>query len=169
MTSHGLGRHVIAWVAAGVAGSVAFWLFQVLTGGATITAFMGDQIVSAGGYPTSMAAPLGWAVHLGVSLSYALLFGVVAAAAGRASRAVAASATLLAALVLAWITAAIAPPAISVTIGLLSGHGWPSELFPLNFELGPPLWNHLIFFLLNWIIQVLGPRVFSGPAAARQS
>lgn len=167
MTSHGLGRHVIAWVVAGVAGSVAFWLFQVLTGGATITAFMGDQIVSAGGYPTSMAAPVGWAVHLGVSLSYALLFGVVAAAAGRASPAVAASVTLLAALVLGWITAAIAPPAISVTIGLLSGHGWPSELFPLNFELGPPLWNHVIFFLLNWIIQVLGPRVFSGPTAAR--
>ena len=168
MTPRGLGRHVIAWVVAGGAGSIMFWLFQVLTGGATITAFMGDQIVSAGGYPTPMAVPLGWAVHLGVSLSYALLFAVVAAAAERASPAVAASVTLLAALVLGWITAVIAPPAISVTIGILSGHGWPSEMLPLNFELGSPLWNHLIFFLLNWIIQVLGPRVFSQPAAARQ-
>lgn len=168
MTPGGLERRVIAWVVAGVAGSVVFWLVQVLTGGATIPAFMGSQIVSAGRYPPYLAAPLGWAVHVGVSLSYALLFAVVTAAVARASAAVAASVTLLAALVLGGITAVIAPPAISVTISILSGRGWPAELFPPNFELGVPLWNHLIFFLLNWIVQALGLRVCSGPAASRQ-
>jgi hypothetical protein len=61
----------------------------------------------------------------------------------------------------------IAPPAISVTINVLSGEGWPRELFPLNFELGLPLANHLLFFLLNWIVQALGPRWLSGSAATR--
>ena len=162
-----VGSHVTAWLVAGVAGSLVFWGVQILAGGPTITAFVGDQIVSAGGYPVSMAAPLGWAVHLGVSLSYALLFGVVAAAAERASPAVAASVTLLAALVLGWITAVIAPPAISVTIRVLSGQGWPGELFPLNFELDLPLANHLLFFLLNWIVQALAPRWLTGSAATR--
>ena len=168
MTTHRVGHYVIAWVVAGVVGSLTFWLVQVLSGGSTITAFMGDQIVSAGSYPRSLTALTGWAVHLGVSVAYAFLFAVVAATVWRASLPVAASVTLLGALVLGWITAVIAPPAISVTIGVLSGRGWPSELFPLNFELGLPLWNHVIFFVLNWVVQVLGPRLFRRRLAAKR-
>jgi hypothetical protein len=75
-------RHVTAWLVAGLAGSLVFWLVQVLTGGPTITEFMGDQIVSIGGYPKSLAVLVGWAVHLAVSLSYAFLFAVIGAGLG---------------------------------------------------------------------------------------
>ncbi|MBI2455723.1 MAG: hypothetical protein HYV46_06265 [candidate division NC10 bacterium] len=161
-------RHITAWLVAGLAGGLVFWLVQVLTGGPTITAFMGDQIVSTGGYPKSLSGLVGWAVHLAVSLSYGFLFAVVVAALGRASFAVGTFVALLAALLLGWATAVIAPPAISVTISVLTGRGWPVELFPLNFELGLPLWNHLLFFLLNWVVQALGLRLLmSKPGQAR--
>ena len=65
------------WLSAGLAGGLVFWLFQVLTGPATITQFMGEQIVAEGGYPPALTIPIGWAVHLGVSLGYALLFAVI--------------------------------------------------------------------------------------------
>jgi hypothetical protein len=161
-------RRIGASLVAGISGSVVFWLVQVLAGGPTITAFMGDEIVSAGGYPKGLSTLAGWTVHVAVSLSYALLFGVIVAALGRASFAVSAVVGLAAALVLGWATAVIAPLAISVTIGLLSGRGWPAELFPLNFELSLPLWNHLLFFLLNWVLQGLGLRLRSGGEAAPQ-
>lgn len=56
----------------------------------------------------------------------------------------------------------VAPPAISVTISVLAGRGWPSELFPLNTELGLPFWNHVAFFAFNWVVQALGPRFGRG-------
>jgi len=148
---------LVAWVAAGIAGSIVFWLVQVLSGGPTITAYLGEQIVSGGGYPEGLSALVGWAVHLGVSLSYALLFGAIVAMTRRASFVNMALVTLVAALVLGWVTAVIAPPAISVTIGLLTRQGWPGDLFPPNYEVGLPLWNHVLFFLLNWVLQSLGP------------
>jgi hypothetical protein len=40
-----------------------------------------------------------------------------------------------------------------VTISQLGGQRWPAELFPLNFEVSLPLWNHLLFFLLNWLLS----------------
>jgi hypothetical protein len=164
---HLVGRHVAAWLVAGVAGSLMFWGVQILAGGPTITAFMGDQIVSTGGYAQGLSVLMGWAVHLAVSLSYAFVFAVIVATLRRGPVALAACVTLVAALLLGWATAVIAPPAISVTINVLSGEGWPRELFPLNFELGLPLANHLLFFLLNWIVQALGPRWLSGSAATR--
>ncbi len=160
-------RHVTAWLVAGLAGSFVFWLVQVLTGGPTITEFMGAQIVSSGGYPKSLTVLVGWAVHLAVSLSYAFVFAGVVAALRRTSFAVGTFVTLLAALLLGWGTAVIAPPAISVTISILSGQGWPAELFPLNFEFGLPLRNHLLFFLLNWVVQALGLRLLSRPGKVR--
>lgn len=148
------------WVVGGVTGSVVFWLVQILAGGGTIPDFMGQQIVAAGGYLQGLSTLVGWAVHLGVSLSYALLFGVVVLLLSPVSFGVGAAIAFVVAVGLAWVTTMIAPPAISVAIGLLSGRGWPAELFPLNTELGLPFWNHIIFFLLNWAIQALGPRLF---------
>lgn len=160
-------RHITAWLVAGLAGSLVFWLVQVLTGGPTITEFMGDQIISVGGYPKSLAVLVGWAVHLAVSLSYAFLFAGLVAALRCTSFVVGTLVTLLAALLLGWGTAVIAPPAISVTISILSGQGWPAELFPLNFEFGLPLRNHLLFFLLNWVVQALGLRFVSRSGEVR--
>jgi hypothetical protein len=159
----------VLWLGSGIAGAVLFWLVQVLTGGPTIPDFMGQQIADAGGYPTRLAPAIGWAVHLGVSLAYAFLFGVLVMllAASRAPAQVVISAMM--AVALGWITTIGAPPAISVTIGILSGQGWPSELFPLGTDLGLPFWNHVGFFLVNWMVQGLGPRVVrigAAPSAA---
>jgi len=151
---------IILWVVAGLAGSVAFWLVQTITGGPTITAFMGEQIVATGGYPSGVTTLLGWAVHVGVSLAYAFLFGILVFLFSSAPFPVGVALSLIAALGLAWVTSVIAPPAISVTVSLLGRQGWPGELYPLNTELGLPLWNHLLFFLLNWAIQSVGPRLF---------
>jgi len=162
---------VVLWLVAGVAGSVQFWLvqvatggptipdFMVATGGPTIPDFMGEQIVAAGGYAPGLAPFVGWAVHLGVSVSYALLFAVVVLILAHLSFATRAGAALVVALLLAWLTTRIAPPAISVTIAVLAGQGWPAELFPVNTELGLPFWNHVVFFVLNWAIQAVGPRL----------
>lgn len=38
---------------------------------------MGEQIATQDGYPMGLAPLIGWAVHLGVSLSYSLLFAVL--------------------------------------------------------------------------------------------
>ncbi len=160
-----VARHAVAWLVAGVGGAVVFWLVQVAAGGPTITAFMGERIVSAGGYPGALAPLVGWAVHVAVGLSYALVSVLVSAALARTSFPVAATVALLAAVALGWGTAVIAPPAISVAIGILSGRGWPEELFPPNFGVGLPLWNHLVFFLLSWAVQllILRPPVGSRP------
>lgn len=72
-------RRIVLWLVGGIAGSVVFWLVQVLTGGPTITEFMGQQIAAAGGYPPASAPVIGWAVHPGVSLAYAALMGIAVA------------------------------------------------------------------------------------------
>ena len=35
-----------------------------------------------------------------------------------------------------------------------------------NTEPGLPLWNHLLFFIVSWAIQVLGPRWVGRPRRA---
>jgi hypothetical protein len=164
-----LATKAALWLISGVAGAVLFSLVQVLTGGPTIAQFMGQQIVEAGGYPASFAHAIGWSVHLGVSLSYALLFGVIVLLLGASRFPAQIAITAVMAVALGWITAIVAPPAISVTISVLSGQGWPSELFPVNTELGLPFWNHVGFFLLSWLVQGLGPRVVRPASAMRAS
>ncbi len=146
------------WLIAGIAGSVVFWLVQLLAGGPTITEFMGQQIVSAGGYSPGLVTAIGWSVHLGVSLSYALLVGLVVFLARSLRFGTGAGIALVAAVGLGWGTAIIAPPAISVTISFLARQGWPGELFPPNTEFGLPFWNHILFFLVSWLVQALAPR-----------
>ncbi|MFQ5521226.1 MAG: hypothetical protein ACE5FK_07505 [Candidatus Methylomirabilia bacterium] len=150
---------VILWLVSGIIGSISFWLVQVLTGGPTIPGFIGQQIVAVGGYPQGLSTLVGWGVHLGVSLSYSLLFGVVVLLLRSVSFGVGAAIALFIALGLGWGATIIAPPAISVTISLLGGQGWPAQLYPLNTQLGLPFWNHILFFVLNWAIQALGPRL----------
>ena len=160
------GPEVWLWLVAGVGGSVLFWLVQVVAGSGTITEFLGEQIVAVGGYPARLGPLIGWAVHLGVSLTYAGVLGVLVATVRRAKAALAATLAFVAALLLGWVTAVVAPPAISVTIALLGGQGFPTTLFPFNTEPGLPLWNHLLFFIVSWAIQVLGPRWVGRPRRA---
>ena len=163
----GCGPEVRLWLVAGISGSILFWLVQVVAGSGTITEFLGEQIVASGGYPAWLGPLIGWAVHLGVSLTYAGVLGVLVATVRRAKAALAATLAFVAALLLGWVTAVVAPPAISVTIALLGGQGFPTTLFPFNTEPGLPLWNHLLFFIVSWAIQALGPRWVGQPSPRR--
>ena len=150
----------LPWVvSAGVLGAVAFALIQKLAGfPQTIPEFMGQAIVNGGGYNPSLALPIGWAVHLGVALSYAVLFSVIAALPlfrqGGAMRF-----ALLIGLVflLGWASTLITQPAIAVTIGVLSGQGFPAALPPLNRSLGSVFWNHVAFFSIVLLVTRVVP------------
>jgi hypothetical protein len=159
VSSVSLAARATLWLVSGVAGAVLFWAVQLVAGGTAITEFMGRQIAGVAGYPAGVAPAIGWAVHLGVSLSYALLFGVIVTLLAKMRLPAQAGISLVAAAALGWVTTVVAPPAIGVTISVLGLQGWPATLFPPNTEIGLPLWNHVGFFLLNWVLQALGPGV----------
>ncbi len=146
------------WLSAGLMGGIVFWLFQVLTGPSTIPQFMGQQIVAQGGYPAGLAIPIGWAVHIGVSLGYSFLFALVMLVPFSASLAVRLVIGLAIAAVLGWLTTLLTVPAITVTISVLSGHGFPPQLPGLNTTFELPLWNHMLFFGVVWAVYLLVPR-----------
>ncbi len=157
-----LGVRLALAALGGVAGALLFWAIQLGSGGGTITAFMGAQIVDAGGYPVGLAPLVGWLVHLGVALAYAVLFGSIVGVLPAMAPVAEAAITFPIAVGLGSLTTLIAPPAISVTIGLLGAGTWPDALYPLNTELGLPFWNHVAFFALNWLIQVVTPALVRG-------
>lgn len=148
---------VVWWVCAGVVGSLVFWLFQVLTTGFTIPQFMGQQIATEGHYPVGLAPLIGWGVHLGVSMTYALLFVVLLALVPTTTIAATLAVGLLLALILGWLTTLLTAPAIAVTISLLSRQGFPAQVPGLNTDIDLPLYNHLLFFGVVWIITAAIP------------
>jgi hypothetical protein len=153
-----MGRFsVLGWLAAGILGGLSFWLFQVWTTGYTIPQFMGQQIATQGGYPAGAAPLIGWGVHLWVSLSYALLFTVLAALLPARSVGARLGIGLLLAAILGWLTTLLTAPAITVTISLLARQGFPAELPGLNTDIGLPLYNHLLFFGVVWLVTILRP------------
>lgn len=156
---------VVMWLIAGVVGSLTFWLFQVFTTGFTIPQFMGQQIAKQGGYPMGLAPFIGWGVHLGVSLSYALLFAFIMAILPAKPVGARLGVGLVLAVVLAWITTLLTAPAIAVTIGVLSAQGFPATLPALNTEVGLPLYNHLLFFGVVWVFTTLVPTLRRSPTA----
>ncbi len=145
------------WLVAGIAGSLVFWVFQVLTGPHTITGFMGQQVVRQGGYPQFLTLPLGWVVHLGVSLGYALFFALLMLIPFLLTDFAKMLLGLVIAAGLGWFTTLITAPAIAVTISLLAGKGQPEVLPGLNRTFGPPFWNHMLFFGVVWLIYQLIP------------
>lgn len=148
---------VLRWLIAGVAGSLSFWLFQVITTGYTIPQYMGQEIATQGGYPMALAPVIGWGVHMGVSLSYALLFtALMAALPTKSSRATLGIGLALAA-VLGWLTTLLTVPAITVTVSVLSRQGFPAELPGLNTDVDLPFYNHLLFFGVVWAVTALVP------------
>lgn len=152
---------VIWWLAAGISGGIAFWLFQLLTSPSTIPEFMGEQIVAQGEYPKALTLPIGWGVHLGVSLSYSLLFAVIIMIPFTAYPSIQLVVGALIALALGWITTLLTAPAIAVTISVLSGQGFPDSLPGLNKTFGLPFWNHVFFFGVVWAIYLVIPTLSS--------
>jgi len=153
MTRRSIARTLVA----AVVGSLAFWLFQLLTGGVTIPQYLGDQIAGQGGYPLTLAPLIGWGVHLGVSLSYAFLFAVLATLLPPKPLGRTLGLSLVLAGLLGWITTLVTAPAIAVTINLLSRKGFPAQLPGLNTDIDLPLYNHLLFFGVIWTLTVLIP------------
>jgi hypothetical protein len=150
----------LPWVVlAAVIGAIAFALGQKLAGfPQTIPEFMGQAIVSGGGYSPSLALPIGWGVHLGVALSYAVLFSAIAALpAFRRGGSTRFALLIGLVFVLGWVSTLITQPAIGITIGVLSGQGFPAALPPLNKSLGFVFWNHVAFFAIVLLVTQVVP------------
>ncbi len=147
------------WIITGITGAIIFWLFQVLTGPSTIPQFIGQEIVSRGGYPEALTVPIGWGVHLGVSLSYSLFFALIMLISYSSSGSVRVLIGLLMVALLGWITTLLTAPAITVTISILSRQGLPASVPELNTTFGLPFWNHSLFFGVVWLMYTLIPHL----------
>lgn len=146
------------WVlASAVVGAAAFIVGQGIAGfPMNIAEFIGAEIVQRGGYSAWLAGPIGWGVHLSVSVTYAALFAaIVLALFFPRERTARWGAALGLAAVLGWLTTLVTMPAIAVTIGVLSGQGIPSPLPGLNTSFGPVFWNHIAFFAVSFAITVV--------------
>lgn len=137
--------------AAGIGGLGFVWV-QALTGTKNIAAFVGRRIVETGDYSAALESPIGWTVHLTIAVQYALAFAVLLALPVWPRGGVRRYATqAVAAVAVGFVATWIANPAISVTVSLLGGAGWPETLYPVNTSLGVPLYNHLAFFTLTLV------------------
>ncbi len=148
------------WIITGITGAIIFWLFQVLTGPSTIPQFIGQEIVSQGEYPEALTIPIGWGVHLGVSLSYSLFFALIMMLTPfSSSGGVRVLIGLAIAALLGWFTTLLTAPAITVTISILSRQGLPSSVPELNITFGLLFWNHSLFFGVVWLMYTLIPHL----------
>jgi hypothetical protein len=148
---------VLGWLTAGVVGSLAFWLFQVLTTGFTIPQYIGQQVAARGGYPIAWAPLIGWVVHLGVSFAYSFLFAALMALFPTISSGPRLGIGIMLVFVLGWVTTLATAPAIAATVSILSSQGWPTELPGLNTDVDLPLYNHILFFGVVWVFTTLVP------------
>ena len=157
--SSGVRNHLLWIGVAGAVGSIAFVVAQRLEGSSMhIANFMGAQIVQRGGYSASLAGPIGWGVHVGVALSYAALFGLLILVPFFPKlKAPRWGVAALLAIALGWIATLITGPAITTTISLLAGQGFPNALPALNATFGAAFWNHILFFGIALLFTVVVP------------
>ncbi len=151
------GVSIGLWLVAGIAGAIVFWLLQSAVGPLTITAFMGQQIVTQGGYAQSWSIPIGWGIHLVVSLAYSFLFAVIMLPLFVLAERFQLVLGLVMGAALGWGTTLITVPAVTATISVLSGKGFPANLPGLNTSYGLPFWNHMLFFGVVWLIYLFIP------------
>lgn len=156
----GFGSFAKKSIAAGVAGAIVFVLAQEIAGyPQNIAEFMGSQLTSRGPLSESMSLVFGWMIHVAIAIGYAVLFG--AALASPILRSPAGGVRFIPAVVLAlllgYVTGVIAPPAISATLGLLTGEGLPATLPLLNLSFGFAIWNHMGFFIICLLVFVVIP------------
>lgn len=158
-------RKLAPWVVlAAAVGAIEFVVVQALGGfSPNIAQFMGRQIVNEGGYSESLASAIGWTIHLGVSLTYAALYAFAShqpmMPASRTARWIAG---LVLVVLLGWFTTLATAPAITVTISVLAGQGWPAALPGLNTSLGFAFWNHVGFFTICWALTLVWPDILRG-------
>jgi hypothetical protein len=149
-------------LSAAIVGALVFAWVPVLTGRNDIAAIIGRKIVEAGAYPQNAASVIGWTLHIVISIAYAKLYAVIVSLPGFPRQAGSKTAPrimagLIVAIVVAVLATWIAGPAISATVSLAAGQGWPATLPAASLKLGLPLWNHLGFFAIVWLIVVVLP------------
>ena len=131
----------------GLIASIAFILIQPFFGLATLTSRHAAAYVSLGGYNETVALILSWVVHVGVSIVYAILSTLIF---NINSSLIISSIQVL---VLGWITTLIATPANEWVVKLVTTQKLPdiSALAPVNTDIGPKFWLHVMFFVFVMI------------------
>jgi hypothetical protein len=105
-------------------------------------------------------------VHLGVAVSYATLFAaLVSLPFLPTARSPRWAVGLAVATTLGVVSTLITAPAITVTISLLAGQGFPESLPGLNTAWGLVFWNHLGFFLIAFALIVVAPDLLASRRA----
>jgi hypothetical protein len=165
---------VVRTVVAGLLGAAAFVVAQKAKGfPLDIAGFIGNQVVEQGGYAAGLAIPIGWAVHLGVALTYASAFSMLVSCRFlHGARFGPRTAGLLLIPTLGYLTTMIAAPAIAVTISTLSLNGLPEALPALNQGASFALWNHLLFFAVCYVVlfaPIGSGRLNGGEISAEQA
>ncbi|WP_296899522.1 hypothetical protein [Thiohalocapsa sp.] len=146
------------FLSAAIIGALVFAWVPVLAGRSDIADILGRKIVEAGGYPDNAASVIGWTLHIAIAVAYVKVYAFLIALPGfPRDSGPRLPAGLVVAVIVGWLTTWLANPAISVAVSLLSGQGWPAELAPVYFKLGLPLWNHLGFFAIAWLVVVVVP------------
>ncbi|MCG8542669.1 MAG: hypothetical protein MJE12_00535 [Alphaproteobacteria bacterium] len=160
-----LCRRAAYVLAAALICAFLFTWVQVLTGTNDIAKFIGEKIAQRGAYPERFAIPIGWTVHMIIALAYAVAYTAFQALPFmpkvQPARLIAG---LVAVVVFGFVTTWIANPAISITISVLAGQGWPEKVASIYFKLGVPLWNHLLFFFVTFLIVGVLADALSRPA-----
>ena len=127
----------------GLIASIAFIIFQPLFGLATLTSRHAAAYVNFGGYSEVSALILSWFVHISVSIAYAVISTVIF----NYNNSLWISS--LQVIVLGWFTTLIATPANEWVVKLVTTRIFTplSELAPLNTDIGPKFWLHVMFFV----------------------
>lgn len=131
----------------GLIASIAFILIQPFFGLTTLTSRHAAAYVSLGGYNETVALTLSWVVHISVSIAYAILSTLIFSI---NSSLIISSIQVL---VLGWITTLIATPANEWVVKLVTTQKLPdiSALAPVNTDIGPKFWLHVMFFVFVMI------------------
>ena len=131
----------------GLIASIAFILIQPFFGLTTLTSRHAAAYVSLGGYNETVALILSWVVHVSVSIVYAILSTLIFSI---NSSLIISSIQVL---VLGWITTLIATPANEWVVKLVTTQKLPdiSALAPVNTDIGPKFWLHVMFFVFVMI------------------
>jgi len=143
----------------GLISSIIFILVQPIFGMSTLTSRHAAAYISLGGYTEISALLLSWFVHISVSIAYAILSSIIFSINSTAL------VNTIQILVFGWITTLIATPANEFVVKLVTMKKFPdlSALAPLNFEVGPKLWLHLVFFVFIIIGLCLTQKITKRP------
>jgi hypothetical protein len=127
----------------GLIASIIFIIFQPLFGLSTLTSRHAAAYINLGGYSETAALVLSWCVHISVSIAYALVSTVIF----NINHSWWVSSAQI--IVLGWFTTLIATPANEWVVKLVTTQTFTaySDLTPLNTQIGPKLWLHIMFFV----------------------